>query len=56
MVREERTGEGGGGGEGRGERERVYIEGGRQTLHFSPFHFATNFTSLFFQLSTLNEG
>ena len=55
MVREERTGEGGGGGGGRGERERVYIEGGRQTLHFS-FPFCHQFHQPFFQLSTLTEG
>ena len=49
MVREERTGEGGGGGGGRGERERVYIEGGRQTLHFS-FPFCHQFHQPFFPI------
>lgn len=54
MVREERTGEGeGGGGEARGKECKV--EGGDR-LSIFPFHFATNFTSLFFQLSTLTEG
>lgn len=55
MVREERTGEGegGGGGEARGKECKVK---GEDRLSIFPFHFATNFTSLFFQLSTLTEG
>ena len=54
MVREERTGEGeGGGGEARGKECKV--KGGDRRSIFL-FHFATNFTSLFFQLSTLTEG
>ena len=52
MVREERTGEGGG-GEVRGNE--CILKGGDR-LSIFPFHFATNFTSLFFQLSTLTEG
>lgn len=55
MVREERTGEGEGGegGEARGKECKVK---GEDRLSIFPFHFATNFTSLFFQLSTLTEG
>lgn len=52
MVREERTGEGEG-GEARGKECKVK---GEDRLSIFPFHFATNFTSLFFQLSTLTEG
>ena len=51
MVREERTGEGGGGARG---KECIVKEGDR--LSIFPFNFATNFTSLSFQLSTLTEG
>ena len=58
MVREERTGEGGGGGGGGGgeARGKECILKGGDRLSIFPFHFATNFTSLFFQLSTLTEG
>ena len=55
MVREERTGEGGGGGGGGGCGKECILKGGDR-LSIFPFHFATNFTSLFFQLSTLTEG
>ena len=54
MVREERTGEGGGGG-GEARGKECKVKGGDR-LSIFPFHFATNFTSLFFQLSTLTEG
>ena len=55
MVREERTGEGGGGGGGEARGKECILKGGDR-LSIFPFHFATNFTSLFFQLSTLTEG